>query len=636
MPSAVPNMRLELPKSIRSHPTRWILATLSAIAIALAAFSALRQRKPEAPQPTALRYSDLVQALRSGRVDSLVVEPGAAIHAWMRETSDAASRAPTAATAATPTTGIVRPEHFRVEFGNRDAEAVLAMATEAGVGVAFAPRPADRSNAVNLAITLVITVGMGLFLYSAISRQQGGGAHVEGLDVTGGKEGSARTTFADVAGNSAAIADLREVVEFLRDPKRFAGMGAKVPKGILLEGPPGTGKTLMARALAGEAGTPFFATSGPDFSGMFVGVGTMRVKQIFRRARKAGGGVIFVDEIDSLGGKRGRQGGHQEDDRTLNQFLVELDGFGPSEGIIVVAATNRAADLDPALLRKGRFDRSVTVGLPSVSERQAILALHVERRGMPLEGDVELGRLARLMPGTSGADLEGLLNEAAILAVRSGSPRVSWLHMEEARDRVLLGRAREGFAVSDDERRLVAVHEAGHAIAGLAFAPSDPLHKVTIQPRGGAMGVAYFQPDHEAHLHSRAYLEGQIRKALGGRAAEALVYGDRRITSGAGSDLQQATRIAKEMVYRLGMGSGTGLVTYDPESGPVSGELHARMDADVRVILGEGYESVLALLRDRQQALEALADALMERETLTGDEAMDVLRAAGETRAVAA
>ena len=614
-------MRPDFRKFLRSRTVRWSALAIAVVVLPLAAVRATRAKSAAATDrvpPVALRYSDLVREIRADRVDSLVIDPGTAITGWMRP-----SDRPNAT------------RQFRVDFGSRDADALVALATDADVGIAFAPRPPDRSGFVNLMVTLLITVGTGIVLFVAINRQQGG-AQVEGLDVTAGREGEARTTFSDVAGNSAAIADLREVVEFLRDPKRFAGMGAKVPKGILLEGPPGTGKTLMARALAGEAGTPFFATSGPDFSGMFVGVGTMRVKQLFKRARKAGGGVIFVDEIDSLGGRRGRAGGHPEDDRTHNQFLVELDGFGPSEGIIIVAATNRAADLDPALLRKGRFDRSVTVGLPSVSERAAILALHVERRGMPLEQDVELDRLARLMPGSSGADLEGLLNEAAILAVRDGALRVSWSHMEEARDRVLLGRAREGFAVSDDERRLVALHEAGHAIAGLLFCPNDPLHKVTIQPRGGAMGVAFFQPDHEAHLHSRANLEGQIRKALGGRAAEALMFGDRRITSGAGSDLQQATRIAKEMVYRLGMGGATGLVTYDPDSGPVSGELHARMDSDVRAIIAEGYDEVLALLRDRQGSLMALADALLEFETLTGEEAEEVLRGANAKRPAAA
>lgn len=436
-------------------------------------------------------------------------------------------------------------------------------------------------------------------------------------------------TFQDVAGNTGAIADLREIVGFLKEPRRFAAMGARIPKGLLLEGPPGTGKTLMARALAGEAGVPCFVAAGSDFTGTYVGQGVQRIKALFKKARKAGGAVIFIDEIDTLGGRRGREQGHNEDDRTLNQFLVELDGFDPSVGVVVVGATNRAGDLDPALLRKGRFDRSVAVGLPTVSERADIMALHVRDRGVPLDPDVDLTRLARLMTGTSGADLASLINEAAILAVKTGSATVDWSHIEEARDRVLLGRAQEGLAVSGHERRLVALHEAGHALAGVVFCPSDPLHKVTIQPRGRAMGVAFFQPDHEAHVHSRAYLEGQILKGLGGRAAEEVMFGTGRITSGAASDLQHTTRVAKQMVYRLGMGTSTGLITFDPESGPVSGDTHGRMDADVRAILDSAYSTVLDCVRTNRAALEALADALLERETLTGAEAIKIMNGAG-------
>jgi cell division protease FtsH len=312
---------------------------------------------------------------------------------------------------------------------------------------------------------------------------------------------------------------------------------------------------------------------------------------------------------------------------------VELDGFDPTVGVIVVGATNRATDLDPALLRKGRFDRSVSVGLPTVSERADILALHIRERKVPLAADVDLSRLARLMVGASGAELAGLINEAAILAVRQDRPEVTWSHLEEARDRVLLGRAREGLAVTDAERRLVALHEAGHALAGVVFCPTDPLHKVTIQPRGGAMGVAFFQPDQETHISSRSYLEGQILKGLGGRAAEEICYGSGRITSGAASDLQHTTRVAKQMVYRLGMGASAGLMVYDPESGPVSAETHGRMDQDVREMLDQAYSRVLDCLRTHRAALEALADALLERETLTGDEAISVMESAGLSRA---
>ena len=603
-------VRHHLAQFFRSRAAGWTLAALGigALGVVGARLRAADQTPVQAQ--STMRYSEFLSAVRAGQVDSILIESGSALRGWTRRTSGS----PAAAV-------------FRVEIGGVRHEQLLNAAAAAQVGVAFAPPATDRSAVTNLVVTLIVTCGIGAVLFFGVGRQASNTAG--SADVTPGSGAISRTTFTDVAGNAAAIADLREVVEFLREPKQFARMGAKVPKGILLEGPPGTGKTLMARALAGEAKANFFATSGPDFSGMFVGVGTMRVKALFKKARRAGGGVIFIDEIDSLGGKRGRQGGHQEDDRTLNQLLVEMDGFGASDGIIVVAATNRAAELDPALLRKGRFDRSVSVGLPSVDERAAILSLHAHKRQMPLAGDVQMDRLAKLMPGASGADLEGLLNEAAILAVRTGAHTVAWFHLEEARDRVLLGRARTGFTVSHEERRLVALHESGHAVAGLVFCPTDPLHKVTIQPRGAAMGVAFFQPNHEAHLHSRTSLEGQIRKGLGGRAAEELVFGAGRITSGASSDLQHTTRIAKEMVYRLGMGRSTGLMIFDPESGPVSSDVHSRMDTDVRALLEEGYDEVLALFRDHRRALEALADALLDRETLTGAEAMAVLVAHG-------
>lgn len=592
----------------RSPVARWTIAALTVVVLAVAV-RLQPWRTPPSP-PIAMRYSDLLSALAAQRVDSIVMQPGTALRGWL-SARDAASGT----------------REIRVAYGADEASALVSAAITAGVAVAFAAPPPDRTPLISLVVTLLATVGIGVVLYAQYVRQALIGGDFE---LGTGHDGSGtRTTFADVAGNSAALADLREVVEFLRDSKRFVGMGARVPKGILLEGPPGTGKTLMARALAGEAGTNFFAMSGPDFSGMFVGLGTMRVKALFRKARKAGGGVIFIDEIDSLGGRRGRAGGQPEDDRTLNQFLVELDGFSATSAIVVVAATNRAADLDPALLRKGRFDRSVTVALPSVGERTDILSLHASKRRMPIAADVEMGRLARLMPGASGADLEGLLNEAALLAVKTGAASVAWSHMEEARDRVLLGRAREGLVVALVEQRLIALHEAGHALAGLTFCPSDPLHKVTIQPRGVAMGVAFFQPDAELHLHARHYLEGQIRKALGGRAAEELIYGRAAVTSGASSDLQHATRIAKQMVYKLGMGPATGLMTFDPDTGPVSGAMHANMDTDVRGILEAGYEDVLQLFREHRRALEALADALLEHETLSGDDAVVVLRAAG-------
>jgi cell division protease FtsH len=340
--------------------------------------------------------------------------------------------------------------------------------------------------------------------------------------------------------------------------------------------------------------------------------------------------VIFIDELDAIGGRRGRNQSHNEDDRTLNQLLVEMDGFSPREHVLVIGATNRQEDLDPALLRPGRFDRAVAVGLPTSSEREAILRLHVRQRGIPLDGEVDLARLARLMPQTSGADLANLVNEAAIAAARERAAVVGWQHVEQARDRLLLGKERTGFRATDDEWRAVAVHEAGHALAGLLFHGEDGLHKVTIQPRGQAMGVAHFSPG-ELSLHTRRYLEGQICKGLGGRAAEEVVFGHEAVTSGAKADLQHTTRVAREMVYKLGMGPNTGLVAFDEREtgGAVSAELHAAMDRDVRLIVELLYTRVREAVERHRDALEALAEALLDRETLEGNEALAILQSYG-------
>ena len=566
---------------------------------------ALALTRPSPPAPQTMSYGALVSAIQTGGLDSIQVRPGKEVRGWL------AARE-----------GIVT--EVRIVYPSTDVAPLITAATDAGIGVTFLPVPLDAG----LIIGLIATLSIVLIMVGALRRQLGGGK----VDTEAGATAGTAVTFDDVAGNTGALADLQEIVTFLKEPQKFAAMGARIPKGLLLEGPPGTGKTLMARALAGEAGVPCYVASGSDFTGTYVGQGVQRIKSLLRKARKAGGAVIFIDEIDTLGGRRGREHGHNEDARTLNQFLVELDGFDPSVGVVVIGATNRAQDLDPALLRKGRFDRSVTVALPTVSEREEILALLVRDRGVPLDPGVDLTRLARLMTGTSGAELAGLLNEAAILAVKTGSASVTWSHIEEARDRVLLGRAREGFAVSDSERKLVALHEAGHALAGVLYCPADPLHKVTIQPRGGAMGVAFFQPDHESHLSSREYLEGQILKGLGGRAAEEVAYGTCKITSGASSDLQHTTRIAKQMVYRLGMGPTTGLIVYDPDSGPVSSDTHIRMDQDVRAILESSYATVLDCMRVNRPALEALADALLDRETLSGPEAIEIMHRAGLPR----
>jgi cell division protease FtsH len=438
-----------------------------------------------------------------------------------------------------------------------------------------------------------------------------------------------RTTFADVAGHEGTVAELRELVQFHKRPEAFAAVGARTPRGVLMSGPPGTGKTLMARAIAGEAGIPFYAISGSEVTGFLVGLGAARLKGLFAKARKQGG-VIFIDEIDALGGRRGRNRSHNEDDRSLNQLLVEMDGFSVREHVLVIGATNRTDDLDPALTRPGRFDRAVHVGLPTTLEREAILRLHVRLRSVPLADDVDLAWLARLMPQTSGAELANLVNESAIAAAREGARTVTWHHVELARDRLLLGKERTGFRATEDEWATVAVHEAGHAIAGLLFHPEDGLHKVTIQPRGQAMGVAHFAPGEQV-LHTRRALEGQICKGLGGRAAEAIVFGDDAVTSGAKADLQHTTRVAREMVYKLGMGATTGLVAFDERGsvGDVSGELHAAMDRDVRALVDALYERVVAGLTRHRAALDTLAAALREHETLDGEAVLALCAAEG-------
>jgi cell division protease FtsH len=583
----------------------WILSialgtVLVAVSVAYSTFST-----PRLNPPRTVAYSELVGAMQAGKVDSVRIRPAQEILGWLKGSPGEAAG------------------EIRVIYSSREVSAFLAAAQASSVALSFEPEPRDYGALVGLGVSIVFIVAAVVILRRQMSTGSGS---------VGTSRKSSNLTFQNVAGNTEALGDLQEIVGFLKEPERFAALGARIPKGVLLEGPPGTGKTLMARALAGEAGVAFFAASGSEFTGTFVGQGVSRVKGLFKKARKAGKAVIFIDEIDTIGGRRGRQQGHTEDDRTLNQLLVELDGFDPSAGIVVLGATNRAGDLDPALLRKGRFDRSVSVALPTVTEREAILLLHIQERQVPLAPDVDLLRLARLMTGTSGAELAGLINEAAILAVRGEQPKVTWAHLEEARDRVLLGRARGGLVVNDTERRLVALHEAGHAIAGVAFCAADPLHKVTIQPRGQAMGVAFFQPDHENHIASRDYLEGQILKGLGGRAAEEVVFGASKVTSGAASDLQHTTRIAKHMIYRLGMGETAGLIAYDPDSGPVSAETHARMDADVRALLETSYATITAFLRQHRPALEALANALLEQETLTGEEAIAIMEAAGFRR----
>jgi cell division protease FtsH len=584
-------------------------ASLLVLLLAALAWAWLASRGPETPR---IAYSELLAAIREERVEALVVRPGLDV----RGTWVGGGAAATGADA-----------DFVVAYPVEEIDGLAARAEAAGVRLTLAPQPGRTTprGVLTLVVQLLLLGGVGYFVFRHV---RGAGAQAE----LGGS-GESDATFADVAGTQGAAEELREMVDFLRAPERFAALGAQIPKGALLVGPPGTGKTLLARAVAGEAGVPFFSISGSEVTGFLVGMGAHRLKTLFKRARK-NGGVIFIDEIDALGGKRGRNRSHNEDDRTLNQLLVEMDGFDPLAGVVVLAATNRPDDLDEALRRPGRFDRTISVSPPTSSGREEILRLHVERRGIPLHEEVELGRLARLTPGSTGADLANLLNEAAINAARAGADRVCWEHLDAARDRLLLGKERKGFRALDQERCTVAYHEAGHALVGVLCAPEDGLHKVTIQPRGQAMGVAYFSPSDDRYLYRRRYLEGLIMKGLGGRAAEELVFGPGAITSGAQSDLQQVNSIARRMVYHLGMGAETGLLVHDGEMGSLSPEAHARMDREVSSLLERAYALTREVVASNREALAALAVALLERETIEGEECVEIMEEAGLTRPV--
>jgi cell division protease FtsH len=442
--------------------------------------------------------------------------------------------------------------------------------------------------------------------------------------------------FADVAGQTDAKAELEEVVAFLRDPQKFTRMGARIPKGVLLVGMPGTGKTLMARAVAGEAGVPYFHMSGSDFVEMFVGVGASRVRDLFEQGRRHAPCIIFIDELDAVGRTRGAGygGGHDEREQTLNQLLVEMDGFDPKESIIILAATNRPDVLDPALLRPGRFDRQVTVAMPDVNEREAILHIHAKK--IRLGGDVDIARVARATPGMSGADLSNLVNEATLYAARKDKEEVTFAEFEEARDKILMGIARKTLAITDKERRMTAVHEAGHALLHYFLPNADPLHKVTIVPHGQALGMAVSLPEADSYSRTRDWLKDRITICYGGFVAENLVYHE--TTTGTKNDLRQATDMARKMVCEWGMADELGPVAYGQEDEPIflakeiarhkvySEDTAQRIDHAVKNILDAALNNAKTILETNRVMLDTLADALIQRETLADNEVRALLQ----------
>jgi cell division protease FtsH len=483
-------------------------------------------------------------------------------------------------------------------------------------------------------ITLLPMLFIGVMFFLFMRQLQAGGGKAMSFGKAKARmlsDSQNKVTFADVAGVDEAKDEVEEIIAFLKDPKKFQRLGGRIPKGVLMIGPPGTGKTLLARAIAGEAGVPFFSISGSDFVEMFVGVGASRVRDLFEQGKKHAPCIIFIDEIDAVGRHRGAGlgGGHDEREQTLNQLLVEMDGFESNEGVIIIAATNRPDVLDPAILRPGRFDRRITVTRPDVRGREAILRVHAKKT--PLAADVDMETIARGTPGFSGADLENLVNEAALLAARQDKDAVSMADFEMAKDKVYMGTERRSMVISDEEKRNTAIHEAGHTLISVLIRHQDPVHKVTIIPRGPALGVTWYLPKDDRHNLSKEQAESSIAVALGGRIAEEIIFGS--LTTGAGNDIEKATDIARKMVCEWGMSEKLGPLAYGKKEEQVflgrdygsrqqdySEQTAVEIDQEVRRIVGDQYKKVRALLGEHKAKLESLANALIERETLDSEE----------------
>ncbi|RYV03366.1 ATP-dependent zinc metalloprotease FtsH [Shewanella sp. OPT22] len=481
---------------------------------------------------------------------------------------------------------------------------------------------------------------IGVWIFFMRQMQGGGGKGAMSFGKSKAKlmsEDQINTTFADVAGCDEAKEEVSELVDYLKDPTKFQKLGGRIPTGVLMVGPPGTGKTLLAKAIAGESKVPFFTISGSDFVEMFVGVGASRVRDMFEQAKKSAPCIIFIDEIDAVGRQRGAGlgGGHDEREQTLNQMLVEMDGFEGNEGIIVIAATNRPDVLDQALLRPGRFDRQVVVGLPDVKGREQILKVHM--RKVPLAENIKASIIARGTPGFSGADLANLVNEAALFAARNNKRVVGMEEFEKAKDKIMMGAERRSMVMSEEEKEMTAYHEAGHAIVGCLVPDHDPVHKVTIIPRGRALGVTFFLPEGDAISQSRQKLESQISVAYGGRLAEEMIYGAEKVSTGASQDIKYATQIARNMVTQWGFSEKLGPLLYAEEEGEVflgrsmaksshmSDETQSTIDSEVKVIIDGNYVRAEQLLKDNEDILHSMKDALMKYETIGADQIDDLM-----------
>ncbi len=512
--------------------------------------------------------------------------------------------------------------------------------------VAIVGAPAEQQGLVSqllvAAFPILLMVGLFMFLSRKMGGGMGGGPGARGNPMSFGKsrarqltEDQIKVTFADVAGCDEAKEEVKEVVEFLRDPGKFQQLGGRIPRGILMAGQPGTGKTLLAKAIAGEAKVPFFSISGSDFVEMFVGVGASRVRDMFEEAKKQSPCIIFIDEIDAVGRHRGAGmgGGNDEREQTLNQLLVEMDGFEGNEGVIVIAATNRPDVLDSALLRPGRFDRQVVVGLPDIRGREQILRVHM--RKIPMSGDVDASTLARSTPGFSGADLANLVNEAALFAARGDSKQVSMNDFEKAKDKIMMGAERKSMVMSDKEKLNTAYHEAGHAIVGRLTPEHDPVYKVSIIPRGRALGVTMFLPEEDRYSISKRGIEGNICSLFGGRIAEELTLGVDGVTTGASNDIQRATELARNMVTKWGLSEKLGPLLYEENEGESYGRPGSRgnissqtaidIDLEMRSIIDRCYDRSRQLLVDNRDILDSMAKALMQYETIDSDQIDDLM-----------
>ncbi|MFZ0409431.1 MAG: ATP-dependent zinc metalloprotease FtsH3 [Cyanobium sp.] len=600
---------------------RWRNAGLYVLLVIvfIAVGTAFLDRPDQGNAPRTLRYSDFVEAVQGNEISRVLISPDRG------------------------TAQVVENDGQRSVVNLAPDKDLLKLLTEHNVDIAVQPsrEPAAWQQAVGSLIFPLLLLG-GLFFL--LRRAQGGGGN-PAMNFGKSKarvqmEPQTQVTFGDVAGIEGAKLELTEVVDFLKNPDRFTAVGAKIPKGVLLVGPPGTGKTLLAKAVAGEAGVPFFSISGSEFVEMFVGVGASRVRDLFEQAKKNAPCIVFIDEIDAVGRQRGAGlgGGNDEREQTLNQLLTEMDGFEGNTGIIIVAATNRPDVLDQALMRPGRFDRQVVVDRPDYAGRLQILGVHA--RGKTLAKDVDLDKVARRTPGYTGADLANLLNEAAILAARRQLTEVSMDEVNDAIERVMAGPEKKDRVMSERRKRLVAYHEAGHALVGALMPDYDPVQKISIIPRGNAGGLTFFTPSEErmeSGLYSRSYLQNQMAVALGGRVAEEIVYGEDEVTTGASNDLQQVARVARQMVTRFGMSDRLGPVALGRSQGGMflgrdiaaerdfSEDTAAAIDEEVSLLVAEAYRRATEVLTVNRPVLNELAELLVEKETVDAEELQELL-----------